>query len=98
MQGLFYWQAVFRLPVTGCREAMAVSLKKQALKTEEAASQAKEPGLQKDTNATQKPTMTGAVRRLNAGKDAAASVRKSKGAAGTRSEARAEHRRQAGRG
>ena len=76
---------------------MAMSLKKQALKIEEAASQAKEPDLQKGPNTTRKLTMTGAVRRLNAGKDVKASRQKSKAAAGTRSKARAEYRRQAGR-
>ena len=97
MQGPSNWQTKFRLPVNGRREAMAVSLKKQALETEKAASQAKEPGLQKGPNTTRKPAMTGAVRRLNAGKDAAASGHKGKAAAATRSKARAENRRQAGK-
>ena len=75
---------------------MAVSLKKQALETEKAASQSKEPGLQKGgAIMSRKLILTGAERRLNAGKSVAASGRRRKKAAATESRARAEHRRQA---
>ena len=81
----------------GCREAMAVSLRKQALETEEAPSQADEPDLQKGLNTTRKVILTGAERRLNAGKSVAAPRGKSKAAAARKTRARAENRRQAHR-
>ena len=76
---------------------MAVSLRKQALEAEEAPSQPKEPDLQKGPNTARKVMLTGAERRLNAGKGVAAPGRKSKAAAARKTRARAENRRQAHR-
>ena len=76
---------------------MAVSLRKQALETEEAPPQPNEPDLQKGPNTTRKVILTGAERRLNAGKSVAALGRKSKAAAARNPRARAENRRQAHR-
>ena len=73
---------------------MAVSLRKQALETDEAPSQSKEPDLQKGPNTARKVILTGAERRLSAGKSVAAPGRKSKAAAARKARARADNRRQ----